>query len=148
MYNESNKILDWIPGVLALVGNGMVLYIFGKTAGLRTPANLLVMNLAFSDFMLMATLVPEFVTNCVMVSYQVSIHPYMLLYTTPRLINCQRIFQIRSYSYREAFGNSEIWHVPSTHSVVSNWFLGCSWTTASISKYIWSQSLLIALRTR
>lgn len=39
-----------IIGMLAWCGNGVVIYIFSTTKSLRTPANLLVINLAISDF--------------------------------------------------------------------------------------------------
>ncbi|XP_034238556.1 rhodopsin-like [Thrips palmi] len=51
-------------GVVAISGNGMVIYIFTSTKGLRTPSNLLVLNLAFSDFCLMFAMCPVMVINC------------------------------------------------------------------------------------
>nr|QWV42645.1 long wavelength sensitive opsin b [Anthocomus equestris] len=51
-------------GFVSVVGNGMVIYIFSSTKGLRTPSNLLVVNLAFSDFLMMATMSPPMVINC------------------------------------------------------------------------------------
>ncbi|KAJ8920852.1 hypothetical protein NQ315_015644 [Exocentrus adspersus] len=60
-------ILGFMIGVLgfiSIVGNGMVLYIFSSTKPLRTPSNLLVMNLAFSDFLMMSTMAPPMVINC------------------------------------------------------------------------------------
>lgn len=44
-----------IIGAVAMVGNYMVLKIFTSTKALRTPSNLLVINLAFSDFMMYFT---------------------------------------------------------------------------------------------
>lgn len=41
----------------------MVLRILGRNPTLRTPANILVMNLAISDLLLMITLIPEAVFN-------------------------------------------------------------------------------------
>ncbi|XP_065575063.1 compound eye opsin BCRH2-like [Artemia franciscana] len=52
-----------IMGSIALFGNIMVLKIFGKYPALRTPSNVYVMNLAFSDFTLMITLLPECIWN-------------------------------------------------------------------------------------
>lgn len=49
---------------IAVVGNGMVVYIFSCTKSLRTPSNLLVVNLAFSDFLMMFTMAPPMVLNC------------------------------------------------------------------------------------
>jgi r-opsin len=39
-----------VLGVISVAGNGMVMYIFSSTKSLQTPSNLLVVNLAFSDF--------------------------------------------------------------------------------------------------
>ncbi len=50
-------------GVLAVGGNWMVLRILSRFPALRTPANILVMNLAMSDLLLMVTLIPEAVYN-------------------------------------------------------------------------------------
>nr|APY20565.1 long wavelength sensitive opsin 1 [Brassicogethes aeneus] len=44
-----------VLGVISLIGNGMVMYIFATTKALKTPSNLLVVNLAFSDFSMMFT---------------------------------------------------------------------------------------------
>lgn len=41
----------------------MVLRIFARFDALRTPANLLIMNLAASDFLLMINLLPECTYN-------------------------------------------------------------------------------------
>nr|ANN11824.1 long wavelength sensitive opsin 1 [Chrysobothris lateralis]ANN11828.1 long wavelength sensitive opsin 1 [Chrysobothris lateralis]APY20574.1 long wavelength sensitive opsin 1 [Chrysobothris lateralis] len=49
---------------LCISGNGMVIYIFSTTKSLRTPSNLLVINLAFSDFCMMFTMAPPMVINC------------------------------------------------------------------------------------
>ncbi|XP_016840672.1 rhodopsin-like isoform X2 [Nasonia vitripennis] len=51
-------------GVLGWCGNGMVVYIFLVTPSLRTPSNLLVINLAFSDFVMMIIMSPPMVVNC------------------------------------------------------------------------------------
>lgn len=49
--------------VLSFVGNGVVVYVFTTTKSLRTPANLLILNLAFSDFCMMLTNGPMMVIN-------------------------------------------------------------------------------------
>ncbi|KAJ8670620.1 hypothetical protein QAD02_001879 [Eretmocerus hayati] len=51
-------------GCISIIGNGMVIYIFAGTKALRTPSNLLVINLAFSDFCMMFTMSPPMVINC------------------------------------------------------------------------------------
>nr|CAI5858158.1 unnamed protein product [Callosobruchus analis] len=53
-----------VLGVISIIGNGMVIYIFLSTKTLRTPSNLLVVNLAFSDFLMMCTMSPPMVINC------------------------------------------------------------------------------------
>ena len=50
-------------GSAALFGNAIVLKIFSRFQALRTPANMLVMNLAVSDLILMLALFPECVYN-------------------------------------------------------------------------------------
>nr|QWV42630.1 long wavelength sensitive opsin [Anaspis rufa] len=60
-------ILGFVIGLLgfiSIMGNGMVVYIFSSTKALRTPSNLLVVNLAFSDFLMMLTMSPAMVINC------------------------------------------------------------------------------------
>nr|QRI42698.1 putative green opsin [Agrilus planipennis] len=60
-------ILGFVIGVLGFVswmGNGVVIYIFSTTKSLRTPSNLLVVNLAFSDFLMMVIMSPPMVINC------------------------------------------------------------------------------------
>ena len=52
-----------VIGTCAVAGNAVVLKIFSRFPALRTPANLLVMNLAVSDFLLMLALFPECVYN-------------------------------------------------------------------------------------
>lgn len=54
----------FVLGLISIIGNGMVVYIFSGTKTLRTPSNLLVVNLAFSDFLMMATMAPPMVINC------------------------------------------------------------------------------------
>nr|QWV42714.1 long wavelength sensitive opsin [Melinopterus prodromus] len=53
-----------ILGFVSISGNGMVIYIFSSTKSLKTPSNLLVVNLAFSDFLMMTTMSPPMVINC------------------------------------------------------------------------------------
>jgi len=51
-------------GAISLFGNGMVMLLFFKTPNLRTPANYLVVNLAFSDLCMMMSQFPMFTWNC------------------------------------------------------------------------------------
>jgi r-opsin len=50
-----------VLGVISVIGNGMVIYIFTTTKSLRTPSNLLVVNLAISDFLMMLAMSPAMV---------------------------------------------------------------------------------------
>ena len=45
-------------GIVSMIGNGMVLYLMTTVRSLRTPTNMLICNLAFSDFLMMATNAP------------------------------------------------------------------------------------------
>lgn len=53
-----------ITGILSMVGNFVVIFIFTTTKPLRTPSNLFVVNLAVSDFLMMLTMFPPMVMNC------------------------------------------------------------------------------------
>jgi hypothetical protein len=44
----------FVIGTVAMIGNYFVLNIFTTTKGLRTPSNMFVINLAFSDFMMVS----------------------------------------------------------------------------------------------
>nr|UUY85405.1 long wavelength-sensitive opsin [Epargyreus clarus] len=53
-----------VLGIISICGNGMVVYIFTTTKSLKTPSNLLVINLAFSDMCMMLCMSPAMVVNC------------------------------------------------------------------------------------
>ena len=53
-----------LVGTVGWCGNFMVVYIFAVTPNLRTPSNILVINLAFSDFFMMIAMSPPMVVNC------------------------------------------------------------------------------------
>uniref|UniRef100_A0AAU8BC25 Long wavelength-sensitive opsin n=1 Tax=Adelpha phylaca TaxID=385133 RepID=A0AAU8BC25_9NEOP len=53
-----------VLGFVSITGNGMVVYIFTTTKTLKTPSNILVVNLAFSDFCMMLFMAPPMVVNC------------------------------------------------------------------------------------
>ncbi|XP_014220575.1 rhodopsin-like isoform X1 [Trichogramma pretiosum] len=62
-----HKILGLVMvfiGMIGWSGNFMVVYIFLVTPNLRTPSNVLVINLAFSDFFMMIAMSPPMVINC------------------------------------------------------------------------------------
>lgn len=51
-------------GILSVIGNAIVIWVFMNTKSLRSPANLLVVNLAFSDFLMITTMFPPMVVSC------------------------------------------------------------------------------------
>ncbi|XP_063591529.1 rhodopsin-like [Penaeus indicus] len=53
-----------VMGCLSVAGNFVVIWVFMNTKSLRTPANLLVVNLAMSDFLMMFTMFPPMVISC------------------------------------------------------------------------------------
>lgn len=53
-----------ILGLISVFGNGIVIYLMVSVKSLRTPNNLLVTNLAFSDFAMMAFMMPTMAANC------------------------------------------------------------------------------------
>lgn len=49
--------------MIGMFGNGMVVWIFITTPALRSPSNILVVNLAFSDFIMMTSQTPVMIIN-------------------------------------------------------------------------------------
>ncbi|XP_006894549.1 PREDICTED: melanopsin [Elephantulus edwardii] len=52
-----------LVGLTGMIGNLMVIYTFCRSRGLRTPANMFIINLAVSDFLMSITQAPIFFTN-------------------------------------------------------------------------------------
>ncbi|XP_076030487.1 compound eye opsin BCRH2-like [Oratosquilla oratoria] len=70
-YPPVNPMWHYLLGVIFVIlfmfsctGNGLVMYLVMKNKNLRTPANLLVLNLAFSDFCMQITQYPPYIYNC------------------------------------------------------------------------------------
>ncbi|XP_068226608.1 rhodopsin-like [Palaemon carinicauda] len=59
-------VMLWVGvmGCLAIAGNFVVIWVFMNTKSLRTPANLLVVNLAISDFLMMFCMFPPMMITC------------------------------------------------------------------------------------
>lgn len=53
-----------LMGIVGVIGNGIVIYLMFTERSLRTPTNLLITNLAFSDFLMMAYQGPTTAANC------------------------------------------------------------------------------------
>lgn len=80
-----HKILGLVMIVLGLmgwIGNSVVVYVFLMTSSLRTPSNFLVVNLVFSDFMMIMS--PPMVINCYYETWILSIieNEICLLFTS------------------------------------------------------------------
>uniref|UniRef100_T1H6W2 G-protein coupled receptors family 1 profile domain-containing protein n=1 Tax=Megaselia scalaris TaxID=36166 RepID=T1H6W2_MEGSC len=68
-YEEPQQSMHYLLGMMyiffmcmSLVGNGLVIWIFLSAKSLRTPSNILVVNLALCDFFMMAK-TPVFIYN-------------------------------------------------------------------------------------
>lgn len=64
LWHKIMALVMVVIGVLGWFGNGLVVYIFLLTPNLRTPSNVFVINLAFSDFLMMFAMSPPMVINC------------------------------------------------------------------------------------
>ncbi|XP_066941464.1 rhodopsin-like [Macrobrachium rosenbergii] len=53
-----------VTGCLSIAGNFVVMWVFMDTKSLRTPANMLIINLAISDFLMMFTMFPPMMITC------------------------------------------------------------------------------------
>lgn len=51
-------------GFFSITGNGLVIYLYVKSKALKSPANLLIVNLALSDLIMLTTNFPVFAYNC------------------------------------------------------------------------------------
>ncbi|KAJ8983357.1 hypothetical protein NQ317_003163 [Molorchus minor] len=106
-------ILGFIIGVLGVIsvsGNGMVVYIFLSTKPLRTPSNLLVVNLAFSDFCMMFSMAPPMVINCYYETWVLVAENKKGSYTLPKNIFGPRSLFCELYGmFGSLFGCASIW---------------------------------------
>lgn len=64
-------VLFFFLWMISFLGNGCVIYIFLKCKSLRTPTNMFVVNLAFSDLVMMTTMGPTVTINVFMQRYWV-----------------------------------------------------------------------------
>ncbi|XP_010142035.1 PREDICTED: melanopsin-A-like [Buceros rhinoceros silvestris] len=56
-------VVIFIVGITGTMGNFLVIYAFCRSRSLQTPANILIINLAISDFLMSVTQAPVFFTN-------------------------------------------------------------------------------------
>jgi len=66
MWHYLLGVIYIIMGFLSFFGNGTVIYLYMKVQKLRTPANLLILNLAIMDFLMLMSQFPIFSYNCFM----------------------------------------------------------------------------------
>ncbi|MCL4162511.1 UNVERIFIED_CONTAM: hypothetical protein GTU68_039491 [Idotea baltica] len=64
MWHYLLAIIFIILGIISFLGNGTVMYLFMTKKSLRSPANMFIVNLAFSDFLMMLTQYPPYVYSC------------------------------------------------------------------------------------
>ena len=64
LWHKILMVFMFMLGFLSFFGNGLVVYVFTTTKTLRTPSNLFVVNLAFSDFCMMFCMCPAMMVNC------------------------------------------------------------------------------------
>lgn len=64
LWHQILMVFMFMIGTLSFFGNGLVIYVFTTTKTLRTPSNLFVVNLAFSDFCMMFCMCPAMIYNC------------------------------------------------------------------------------------
>ncbi|CAG0923580.1 unnamed protein product [Notodromas monacha] len=64
IFNDIIGLLTLVLGIISVVGNSVVMYVFLCTRNLRTPSNMIIVNLAFSDFLMMASMFPFMAISC------------------------------------------------------------------------------------
>lgn len=78
-----------ILGIIGVCGNFVVVYIFLLTPSMRTPSNLLVINLAFSDCVMMFLECPPMVISCYYQTWVLGKHVFYLQLHLRTLIMCR-----------------------------------------------------------
>ncbi|XP_068213776.1 compound eye opsin BCRH1-like [Palaemon carinicauda] len=64
MWHYLLGVMYMILGFFSITGNGLVIYLYIKSKELKTPANLLIVNLSLSDLIMLTTNFPAFTYNC------------------------------------------------------------------------------------
>jgi r-opsin len=128
-----------VIGVIALCGNFIVLRIFSNFPALRTPANMLVMNLAVSDFLLMLTLIPECTYNFFLGGpwrfgdMGCQIHAF-----AGSLFGYNQIFTLTMISYDrynvivKGFSGTPLTFSRATTFILFSWIWALGWATAPL----------------
>lgn len=131
-----------VGGLFSIFGNFIVLYIFLKYSALRTPSNVLVMNLAFCDLMIMASLVPECIVNFLMGgiwqfgSLACQIHAFC-----GTIFGCGQIFTLAFVAYDRynvivrGFNAKPLTFGRVLIFLVVIWFLSAAWATGPLVGY-------------
>nr|XP_019551169.2 opsin-1-like [Aedes albopictus] len=84
----------FVLGMISTIGNGFVIYIFSTEKSLRTPSNLFVVNLAVSDFLMMATNATTMVYNCWFETWSLGLLMCDLYAFTGSLFGCCSIWSM------------------------------------------------------
>uniref|UniRef100_A0A336MTM8 CSON003862 protein n=1 Tax=Culicoides sonorensis TaxID=179676 RepID=A0A336MTM8_CULSO len=96
------NILAFFLVVLSIVsccGNFVVLYVFLTTKALRTPSNMLIVNLAFSDFMIMFTMCPSMFWACLKETWTLGVLGCQLYALSGSLFGCVSIWTMTMISF-------------------------------------------------
>lgn len=88
-----------VLAVIACCGNFVVLYVFLSTKSLRTPSNMLIVNLAFSDFMIMFTLCPSMFWSCLQEAWTLGPFACELYALSGSLFGCVSIWTMTMISF-------------------------------------------------
>lgn len=81
-----------VLGILSIVGNLIVIWVFMTTKALRSPANLLVVNLAISDFIMMGSNCPTMVMSCIKGTWAFSAFTCELAAFLANVAGCSAIY--------------------------------------------------------
>ncbi|NP_001301103.1 ocellar opsin-like isoform X1 [Limulus polyphemus] len=123
-------------GILCICGNGVVIYIFLTTKSMRTASNVLIVNLAFSDFMMMGTMMPMMATNCFAEKW--ALGPFMceVYGMLGSLFGCASIWSMVMITYDryhiigKGFSVSPMTHSKAALMNIFVWAWSIGWTLA------------------
>ncbi|XP_054711941.1 ocellar opsin-like [Uloborus diversus] len=134
-----------IVSIIGLLGNGTVLYLMAVDKTLRTPANILVLNLAFSDFCMMAFMGPTMALNCFSETWILGPLMCEIYGMSGSLFGCVSIWSnvmITLDRYNvivRGMAASPFTHIKAISSIFFVWIWSISWTLAPMhgwSRYI------------
>ncbi|XP_050693387.1 rhodopsin-like [Eriocheir sinensis] len=122
-----------IIGLLSLAGNGVVVWVFAFTKSLRSGTNLLTINLAFSDLLMMLTQFPILVANCFSQSWTLGplaceVYGFCgALFGTVSIISLALIAFDRYRAIMSPFGNMKLSMRRAALWVLGVWVYSAAW---------------------